>query len=222
MTSTYMGSEEVVGRKGLSKTTKRWVWAGVIVLVLLGMVLGTKVVSNDDPLAAGDVKFNPQEYAEEHYPEVRDAIIAQAVDAAELANAIKTDRTGASEQFAQSSAGTAVFSVRLTGVVGEGASGIFDIDVEGVPDNLRIRVQTGPAINGTDLRDATGTMPFGDFSNQIDYQNAAAALNSEMSADVLTDLDRDSLEGKTIDVVGAFSLINPDAWLITPVELTVS
>src|SRR5699024_1309257 len=98
----------------------------------------------------------------------------------------------AAESYAQSASGKPVYSVTLTGTFGEGKSGIYDIDVNGVSD-LRIRVQTGPAINGTDLRDATGTMAFGDFSTQIEYQNAASALNAEMKAQVLDDVDTENL-----------------------------
>lgn len=84
---------------------------------------------------------------------------------------------------------------------------------------MLIRVQTGPAINGTDLRDATGAIAFGQFVNQIDYQNAGSALNKEMKKQVLSKIDASKLAGKTISVVGAFKLINPNNWLVTPVKL---
>jgi predicted lipoprotein len=111
-------------------------------------------------------------------------------------------------------------SVKFTGVVGEGKSGVYNVAVEGLPDVV-IRVQTGPAINGTDLRDATGTIGFEQFTNQIEYQNAAAALNNEMKTEVLSLVDTTQLSGKTISVVGAFMLINPKGWLVTPVKLSV-
>ena len=53
----------------------------------------------------------------------------------------------------------------------------------------KIRVQTGPAINGTDLRDATGEVKFGDFKNQIEYQNAGSAINNAMKEAVLAGID---------------------------------
>ena len=90
-----------------------------------------------------------------------------------------------------------------------------------MPSTLVVRVQTGPAINGTDLRDATGTIAFGQFVNQIDYQNAGSALNKEMKKQVLSKIDTATLTGKTISVVGAFKLINPNNWLVTPVKLDV-
>jgi predicted lipoprotein len=93
--------------------------------------------------------------------------------------------------------------------------------VAGVPSDLLIRVQTGPAINGTDLRDATGTISFGQFSNQIAYQNAGSALNDKLKQQVLSKIGTASLTGKTISVVGAFQLINPKGWLVTPATLSV-
>ena len=84
-----------------------------------------------------------------------------------------------------------------------------------------MRVQTGPALNGTDVRDATGTIAFGQFTNQIDYQNAGAALNDEVKKQVLAKIDTAHLTGKTISVIGVFQLVVPNSWLITPVRLDV-
>jgi predicted lipoprotein len=111
--------------------------------------------------------------------------------------------------------------VKFTGVVGKGTDGIYIVKVPGVPPDLLIRVQTGPAINGTDLRDATGTITFGQFTNQIAYQNAASALNEQLKQKVLSKIGTGSLTGKTISVDGAFQLINPKGWLVTPATLSV-
>ncbi len=117
--------------------------------------------------------------------------------------------------------GFAVMPVTLTGRVGDGASGIFGLTVDGLPEGLTIRVQTGPAINGTELRDISGDIAFGAFKNQIEYQDAGAGINRAMAADQLGDLDRDTLSGKTVQVTGAFTMINPKSWLITPVAIEV-
>ena len=90
-----------------------------------------------------------------------------------------------------------------------------------MPDGAGIRVQTGPAINGTEVRDATGTVEFGQFTNQIEYQDAGAALNNEVKAQVIGSLDREKLPGKTVEVVGVFQLINPANWMVTPVRFKV-
>ena len=99
--------------------------------------------------------------------------------------------------------------------------GVYTINVPGVSPAVTVRVQTGPAINGTDVRDATGTISFGQFTNQIDYQNAGSALNNEVKSRVLAKVDTAKLTGKTVSVVGAFQLVVPNSWLITPVKLQV-
>ncbi|WP_458040609.1 MULTISPECIES: DUF2291 family protein [Bacteria] len=208
-------------RKKLGQGAKRGIWIGVIALVVLGIVLGTKVVPSDDPLAQGNVEFDPATFGAENFPTVQEGIIDRAVDAATLADAIAADTDAAAAEYAIASSGGPVYSVTFSGVVGEGQSGIYPVQVEGIPEDLLIRVQTGPAINGTELRDATGEIQFGQFKNQIDYQNAAAALNDELKTLVLADVDTTALAGQTIEVTGAFTLVNPAGWLVTPVELSV-
>src|SRR4051794_21077635 len=115
----------------------------------------------------------------------------------------------------------AIIPVKLTGTAGEGKSGIYDLAVQGLPPDIKVRVQTGPAINGTDLRDAPGDIAFGSFKNQIEYQNAGSGINRAMKKTVLDPLDTSALTGKTVEVTGAFRLINPKNWLITPVRLAV-
>jgi len=209
-------------RKKLSAGARRGVWIGVIALVVVGMILGTKVVGNDDEVLAGAEEFDPATFGADNFPGIQEAVADRATDAATLAAAIAADPDAAAEEYAVASSGGPVYSVTFTGVVGEGQSGIYEVDIEGVPDDVLVRVQTGPAINGTELRDATGEVTFGQFTNQIDYQNAAAALNEELKTQVLADIDVAALQGKTITVTGAFTLINPASWLVTPTEIDLS
>lgn len=208
-------------RKKLSTGARRAIWIGVGILVLLGIVLGTRVVPSGDPLAQGNVKFDPATFGAEKFPTVQSAVSDRAVDATTLAAAIAADPAAAASKYAVQSSGGPVYSVTFTGEVGAGQSGIYPVTVPGVPANLLIRVQTGPAINGTELRDATGDITFGQFKNQIEFQNAAAALNDELKKEVLANVDASSLTGKTITVTGAFTGVNPAAWLVTPVKLEV-
>ena len=81
-------------------------------------------------------------------------------------------------------------------------------------------MQTGPAIFGADLRDGSGhEIAFGQFVNQIDYQNAGAALNKEMKKQVLAKVE--SAESRRQDDCGRRRLRADQRhkWLITPVRL---
>ncbi len=203
------------------KTGTRLGVALVAVVVLGAMAWDTRVVriGSADHMVS-DV-FSPETYGKETFPKVRDAIEARAVDAPTLAAAIAADKAAATKEYGVAAGVGPVMSVKFTGVAGEAKSGIYRVAVDGLPEKLLIRVQTGPAINGTDLRDATGTIAFGQFKNQIEYQDAGSAINAEMKSEVLASVDTASLTGKTISVTGAFKLVNPNSWLVTPVRLDV-
>ncbi|MGN6130625.1 MAG: DUF2291 family protein [Nocardioidaceae bacterium] len=208
-------------RTGLSPRAKRGIWIAVIVVLLVAMGLDTKVIGINSTEGAAPGSFSPKSWAQEKFPEIQSAIDKRAVDAKTLAAAIDANADAAAKKYGVPGTTGPEFSVKFTGVAGKGESGIYPVQVPGLPKNLLIRVQTGPAINGTDLRDATGKYTFGKFTNQIDYQNAGAALNKELKQKVLSKVDTANLKGKTITVVGAFQLINPEAWLVTPAKLAV-
>jgi predicted lipoprotein len=189
--------------------------------VIAAMAIDTTVVRMGSDLDVTEAGFSPERFGTETFPVVKESIVGRAVDAATLSEAVAADKNAAAEQYGVAAGIGAVIPVKFTGVVGEGKSGIYNVAVDGLAGETKIRVQTGPAINGTDLRDATGEIRFGDFKNQIEYQNAGAAINNAMKGEVLAGVDTAGLTGKTISVVGAFTLINPKNWLVTPVEIAV-
>jgi predicted lipoprotein len=194
---------------------------GAGVAVLIAMALDTTVVRIGSD---GDVRqqaFSADKYGEEQFPRIQTFIDDRAVDAATLGPAVLADKAEAAKRYGTASSTGAIMPVRLTGVAGEVKSGVYDLSVEGVPADIRVRVQTGPAINGTDLRDAAGDIEFGHFKNQIEFQNAGSGVNRAMKKQVLDPIDTANLSGKTVEVVGVFRLINPKNWLITPARMTV-
>ncbi|CCV16009.1 DUF2291 domain-containing protein [Mesorhizobium sp. STM 4661] len=220
-----MSSQSTINRRvtpGVRWPGIRWIVATAAILVLLvAMALDTKVVVIGSAEDARKAAFSPEAFGRSEFPNVQSAVDQRAVAAGVLASAIAKDKAAAEKQYGVPANVGTEFSVKFTGVVGEGKSGIYAVRVDDVPSTLVIRVQTGPAINGTDLRDATGTVTFGQFTNQIEYQNAGSALNNEMKKQVLSTIDNTKLTGKTISVVGVFKLINPNGWLVTPVRLSV-
>lgn len=221
--STEANSREVTTQSPSGFALRgRWKSVAVAVVLVAFIGLGSKFIPSDDPRIAVVAAFDPVKFGADNFGAVQSTIESKAVDAVTVGDALSTDAAAAATTYAQPSSGGPVFSVTFTGVAGAGKSGIYPITISGLNPNLLVRVQTGPAINGTELRDATDKFPFGDFTNQIAYQNAAAALNSELKAQVLAPFAPTDLEGKTVTVTGAFTLVNPDAWLVTPVRLSVS
>lgn len=200
---------------------KTAIGAAVAIVLVAAMAIDTTVVTIGSEADLRKQGFSAEAYGTSEFPKVQSAVEGRAVDAATLAEAVLADKAAAAKKYGVDAGIAAVVSVKFTGVAGEAKSGIYPVKVEGVPDTINIRVQTGPAINGTDLRDAPGNISFGQFTNQIEYQNAGAALNDAMKKEVLTPVDTANLTGKTMTVTGVFKLINPKNWLVTPVRLSV-
>lgn len=196
--------------------------AAVAAVAALGLIaLDTTVVRVGSEQDARAQAFSPEAYGEAEFPRIQGLIEERAVEAQALAAAIAADPAKAAEDHGVVSNGTPVYAVTLTGVAGEARSGVYDVAVEGL-EGVRVRVQTGPAVNGTDVRDATGTVEFGQFTNQIEYQDAGSALNDQVKAQVLAGLDAANLAGKTVTLTGVFRLVNPESWLVTPVRMSVA
>ncbi|AJD44619.1 DUF2291 family protein [Rhizobium sp. SEMIA 4085] len=195
--------------------------AALAVIVVGAIALDTTVVKIG---SADDVRqqaFSAETFGAEQFPKIKANVEDRAVAVAELAAAIAADKKAAAEKYGTATSTGPVIPVTLTGVFGARKANISEIKVDGLPPQTVVRVQTGPAVNGTDLRDATGTIEFGQFTNQIQYQDAGSAINNEMKKTVFAGLDPDRLDGKTATVVGVFKLINPKNWLVTPVKVEV-
>ncbi|TGN56570.1 DUF2291 domain-containing protein [Paracoccus liaowanqingii] len=191
------------------------------VVVLAAIALDTTVVRVGSETDTRQQAFSADAYGAAEFPRIRDTVIDRAVPAPDLAAAIAADQAAAVAEYGTPASTGAILMVTLTGTAGEPRAGVYPVTVEGLPEDLRIRVQTGPAINGTELRDAPGDIAFGDFTNQIEYQDAGSGINRAMAAEVLAPVDTTALAGRQVTVTGAFRLINPANWLITPVALEV-
>lgn len=209
-------------RKSLSPAAKRWVWIGVAVVLLAAMFLSTKIVPAGSGAAQGPAAFNAADYGKQQFPKQQAYIDKHAVDAGTLAAAIQKDSTGASQKYGKSADGaTYVIPVKFTGVVGQiPPDGYTPITVPGLPPGTKVGLQLGPAINGTDLRDVTGDITLNNFQNQIQFQDAGSAINDQLKTE-LKSVNASSLTGKTVQVYGAFTLINPQLWNVTPSRITV-
>lgn len=190
--------------------------------LLVAMALDTTVVHIGSEQDVRQKSFSAQAYGAEQFPKIRDAVEHRAVDALTLEKAIATDKKAAGEQYGVAGSVGPILPVKFTGTVTDRKANYNTVLIDGLPSDITVRVQTGPALNGTDLRDATGTITFGQFTNQIEYQNAGSAINNEVKTQVLSKIDPDKLNGKSLSVVGVFQLINPKNWLVTPVKIEVT
>ncbi|ANG97182.1 MULTISPECIES: DUF2291 family protein [Brucella] len=204
-----------------AKLNRAVLWSVVAAVVVVGAIgFDTKVVKIGSDADVRQQVFSPDAYGASEFPKVKASVEERAADAVEVGTALAADKDAAGKKYGVGSVNP-VIPVKFTGTVEERKSNYNVIKVDGFPEGMAIRVQTGPAVNGTDLRDATGTIEFGQFKNQIEFQNAGSALNNEMKKQVLEGVDVDNLVGKTVSVTGVFKLVNPKNWLVTPVGFEV-
>ena len=216
-----MSSQTLPSPSRPAKSSVRLAVACAIGLALVAaMALDTKIVRIGSAADVQPGAFSPVAFGKSEFPKIQAAVESRAVDAVALAAAIAKDKAAAAKQYGVEAGIGPEMPVKFTGVAGKEDSGVYDVSVDGL-NGVVVRVQTGPAIMGTDLRDSTGTIKFGQFTNQIEYQNAGSALNKEMKKEVLSKVVTGPLTGKAVSVVGVFQLSDPNTWLVTPVNLEV-
>lgn len=200
----------------------RWIIVTALtVAVIVAAALNVKVVPVGD--LAPTETFDPAEFAAQNYAsEIVPQIEKDAVDLPTLLGAL-ADGADPAEYGNTSGAGSSyAYPVTLTAVAGTPAPPALPLTVEGVPDGVVVQLQIGPALNGTAIRDVTGTISFNQFVNQLEYQGVSTALNDQVRETVLSKLDVANLEGKTLTITGAFLRVNPDFVSIVPVKVEVA
>jgi len=120
---------------------------------------------------------------------------------------------GGAWNFIVSGAGKAV-SVNT-----ESRNGLLDLDLPPYDGEADVKLQIGPVIRGTAIRDSMSFIKFDDFRNQIDFSNLATELNKKAYETVLEPLSFKA--GDEITFVGAFTFSAVDDISIVPVSLTL-
>ncbi|MGW3611029.1 DUF2291 family protein [Micromonospora sp. NPDC005163] len=204
-----------------SRSMKRLVGLAVIAALLVAAALDTKFLSPQQAAELNPAPFNVESYAAKAFPEVAGAIKEKATDLEVLAPAVEADPAAAGKQYGQDlGSGSYAIPVKVTGTVDQVDENFMQLKASGVPDSTAVRVPVGPALSGTPVRDATGTIKFGDFAGQSDYQSVANQFKLRMQQDVLAKIDPASLKGKRVTVYGAWSTGGPPkSFVIQPVEI---
>jgi len=126
------------------------------------------------------------------------------------------------------------FMVKGTGKVvsldASSSSGTMEIQLANYNGPIKVRIYIGPIIpaNETSIRDAVGFIQFGDFQDQTQYGKVATEINNRVITDVISLLNIESLNGKTINFEGAFTIrtfnlvvIDLSEIHIVPIKITV-
>ncbi|HZY41402.1 MAG TPA: DUF2291 domain-containing protein [Anaerolineae bacterium] len=149
----------------------------------------------------------------------------ESVDLATLLGEIASDKDAASRKYGHKESGPYNFvvksEVKVDNVDTTSRAGTVLLKPIGYTGPVEVKMQIGPVMRGTSIRDGSGYIPFNQFVNQIEYADVAEELNNRVLNNVLKGLDFNSLKGKTIVVYGFFTLDDSTKILITPVKIDV-
>ncbi len=154
---------------------------------------------------------------------------SEAVDCATVLDALRADRDGASQQYGlrrETGEPFYVFKVRGTAAVVEfddsSRNGVILVDLLPTLGEVDTKLQVGPVIRGTAIRDALEFIRFTDIGNQLQFAALANELNSRMRRDSVEPLNLEEIAGERISFLGAFRLDAEEALediVITPVRI---
>ena len=146
----------------------------------------------------------------------------------EVAALSKSDLDAAAEKYGhKEKEGSApwTFAAKVSGTIVKAETtsraGYLDTDVDG-DGKADVRIQIGPVIKGTAIRDSLDFVNFNEFKNQIQWAEFGKAFNVHINGLTLEKLSRDGLEGKKVEALGAYPL--PSAGqpaLFTPATITI-
>lgn len=176
----------------------------------------------------GDVEFNAGDdveaiWEESALPEMNE----NAVDLKELLEGSNGDLTAMADDYGKYSMGDSgelSYVVKGTGTVGEvntqSQAGYMTVKLDGYNGTESVKIQIGPVYKGSAIRDTLSFIKFGDYKNQEQWAAVSQSINEVVAKDVVEPAKPDSLQGKTISFVGAFTVsAGSSDVLITPVVL---
>lgn len=170
--------------------------------------------------------FDATRYVDEIWQDkILPVIREEAVELSALLNASGDDKVAIAERQGQNPAGeSSVYLVKGNGRVIEADTtsrvGFLLVGVSSSEKTRNVKLQVGPVISGTALRDALPFISFDQFNNQIEYAAVSRALHDYLLEAELSGMDYAELEGSEIHFSGAL-MFEGDQAVITPVEIEV-
>ncbi|ACP23651.1 conserved hypothetical protein (plasmid) [Sinorhizobium fredii NGR234] len=206
--------------------------ASVIVLVAMMALAGCKIIKTptaEEAAQSAAGGFDPDRMVGEIWDsKVVPYLDKKAGPFSEVASLAASNPEAAGAKYGhKEKQGSApwTFAARLSGTIvkaeTKSRSAYVEVDADG-DGTADARVQIGPAIRGTAIRDSLDFVNFNEFKNQIEWAQYGKAFNTHVNGLVLEKLSRDQLVGKKVDAVGAYpEPAKGQLPLFVPVELTV-
>ena len=178
--------------------------------------------------AAANEAFDAKAFVEGGWAgKIEPELVRDAVDVREVVAALKKEQEAAERKYGRRQDETALFNFIVKGretikaVNTESAAGYVELTLADSSGGDTVKVQIGPVIKSSAVRDVLSFIHFGDFVNQLDFANISKAINFHVRDQVVAGIREKAKAGKHLAFVGAFSEDPSGKVLITPVQLSV-
>ena len=198
------------------------------VLIYAGLT-ATIVPQGQEATLTGEVEFDPTKVATDFWEQKSAAYFEKnAVDLVTLIKKSEGDFSKVASEFGHYSMGDkgelsfiVKGSGRVTTVKNKLRSGYLAFDLDGNDSEIKPRLQIGPVFKGSAVRDSISLISYKDYKNQIEWAGVSVAFHELITKELLSKIDMNALEGKSIEFIGCFTVSKPDLVNITPVKITV-
>lgn len=205
----------------------------LILLAILAMTLSTaagcvKVVKiGEEGKYTGQVEFNAGDdvakiWESNALPEMNE----KAIDLTQFLTEANGDIKSLADKYGKYSMGTSGelnYVVKGSGTVTEvdnaSKAGFMKIQLDDYSGAEEVKIQIGPVYKGSSIRDSLSFIKFGDYTNQEEWAAVSQSINKLVAEEVVAPMKPETLQGKTVSFVGAFTAADNTQVLITPVVL---
>jgi predicted lipoprotein len=204
--------------------------AALIILWFTGLLATVKPIGTVQSLEAvmeGGTAFDKVKFVDSVWgSKVVPTVEKDAISLDKLFPALQKNADEAAKEYGNNVGGAYNFLVQFSGKVSKvdsnSLTGTVAVDAEVTGGSLPVRIQIGPIILGTALRDAVKFITFQQFTNQMQFGGVSDEINKRVSQEVISKLNLKSLGGRTLSVKGAFTYDEANAKdiLVTPVIVT--
>jgi predicted lipoprotein len=200
--------------------------AAVMMISATGCVKVVKI--GEESSLTGKTDFSASDNVSDLWESAQEDIEGRAVDLVDFLTEANGDLSSLADKYGKYSMGTSgsiSYPVKGTGTVEEvnqeKKAGYMTVKLDGYDGPEVIKIQIGSIYKGSSTRDTLTIIDFGNYTNQEEWAAISQELHTMIDENVVQPADPASLEGKTIDFVGTFTVDGNDELLITAVKLDV-
>jgi predicted lipoprotein len=200
--------------------------AAVMMISATGCVKVVKI--GEESSLTGKTDFSASDNVSDLWESAQEDIEGRAVDLGDFLTEANGDLSSLADKYGKYSMGTSgsiSYPVKGTGTVEEvnqeKKAGYMTVKLDGYDGPEVIKIQIGSIYKGSSTRDTLTIIDFGNYTNQEEWAAISQELHTMIDENVIQPADPASLEGKTIDFVGSFTVDGNDELLITAVKLDV-